>query len=236
LFQAWGTQNWWPAQSRFEVIVGAFLTQNTSWTNVEKALANLRKARMLTVKGIREMSLLDLEQLIRPAGYFRQKARRLKVFVDFLDQRYKGSLKRLFACPTAGLREELLSLNGIGPETADSILLYAGNHPVFVVDAYTRRILARHAIVPEEASYEAARELMEHALAFMADSPGQIPPQDLPTPPHAPSRMSTAKRTVLTQIYNEMHGLIVGVGKNYCRKSQPQCDGCPLQKFLPDIK
>jgi endonuclease III related protein len=236
LFQAWGTQNWWPAQSRFEVIVGAFLTQNTSWTNVEKALANLRKARMLTVKGIREMSLLDLEQLIRPAGYFRQKARRLKIFVDFLDQRYKGSLKRLFACPTAGLREELLSLNGIGPETADSILLYAGNHPVFVVDAYTRRILARHAIVPEEASYEAARELMEHALASMADFPGQIPAQDLPTPPHGPSRMSTAKRTVLTQIYNEMHGLIVGVGKNYCRKSQPQCDGCPLQKFLPDIK
>lgn len=191
---------------------------------------------MLTVKGIREVSLIDLEQRIRPAGYFRQKARRLKIFVNFLDQRYKGSLKRLFACPTAKLREELLSLNGIGPETADSILLYAGNHPVFVVDAYTRRILARHAIVPEEASYEAVRQLMEQALASMADFPGQIPAQHLPVPPHAPSRMSTAKRTALAQIYNEMHGLIVGVGKNYCRKSQPQCDGCPLQKFLPDIK
>jgi endonuclease-3 related protein len=197
---------------------------------------NLRKARVLSVTGVRETPLVDLEQLIRPAGYFRQKAQRLKIFVDFIDQQYKGSLKRLFARPTAKLREELLSLNGIGPETADSILLYAGNHPVFVVDAYTRRILARHAIVPEEVSYEAVRALVEQALASMADFPERIPTQDLPAPPHTPSRMSTAKRTALTQIYNEMHGLIVGVGKNYCRKSQPQCDGCPLQKFLTDIE
>src|SRR6202165_1850401 len=145
LFSAWGCQHWWPAQSRFEMIVGAYLTQNTAWTNVEKALSNLRKARLLTISGIRRTPPPKLEQLIRPAGYFRQKAQRLKTFVSFLDERYSGSLDRMFARPTAELRDELLALNGVGPETADSILLYAGNHPVFVVDAYTRRILARHA-------------------------------------------------------------------------------------------
>src|ERR1700692_3632994 len=194
LFSAWGRQHWWPAQSRLEMIVGAYLTQNTSWTNVEKALGNLRKARLLTISGIRRTPLRKLEQLIRPAGYFRQKAQRLKTFVSFLDERCSGSFERMFARPTAELRDELLALNGIGPETADSILLYAGNHPVFVVDAYTRRILDRHEI------------------------------------------RSTTRRTALAQMYNEMHGLIVGVGKNYCRKSQAQCDGCPLQKFLPHLK
>ena len=147
LFSAWGRQHWWPAQSRFEVIVGAYLTQNTAWTNVEKALANLRRARLLTIRGIRRTPQLELEQLIRPAGYFRQKAQRLKTFVGFLDERYGGSLARMFARPTAELRDELLALNGVGPETADSILLYAGNHPAFVVDAYTRRILERHGMV-----------------------------------------------------------------------------------------
>lgn len=150
LFHAWGPQHWWPAQSPFEVIAGAYLTQNTAWANVEKALANLRSARRLSVSGIRRASLAELERLIRPAGYFRQKAQRLKIFVVFLDQKYHGSLTTLFAQPTKKLREELLNLHGVGPETADSILLYAGNHPVFVVDAYTRRILARHEILPEK--------------------------------------------------------------------------------------
>ncbi len=144
LYRAWGRQHWWPAESCFEVIVGAYLTQNTSWTNVERALTNLRQARVLSVRGIRRTPLSKLEQLIRSAGYFRQKAQRLKIFVRFLDHRYAGSLSRMFAEPTTELREELLGLNGVGPETADSILLYAGNHPVFVVDAYTRRILERH--------------------------------------------------------------------------------------------
>src|SRR5271170_4557322 len=121
LFSAWGPQHWWPAQSRFEVIVGAYLTQNTAWTNVEKALANLRAARLLSVRGIRGPSLREIERQIRPAGYFRQKAKRLKLFVAFLDQRYRGSLARMFASPTEKLREELLNLHGIGPETADSI-------------------------------------------------------------------------------------------------------------------
>jgi endonuclease-3 related protein len=240
LFHAWGRQHWWPAQSRFEVIVGAYLTQNTAWTNVEKALANLRGARRLSVRGIRRASLAELERLIRPAGYFRQKAKRLKVFVAFLDQQYAGSLARLFARPTEELREELLDLHGVGPETADSILLYAGNHPVFVVDGYTRRILARHEILPEKAAYEEIRELFERALAPVAQSvadSGETGNQPLaagfPGAAHPPSAMSTAKRTAPAQVYNEMHGLIVGVGKNYCRKSQARCDACPLQKFLP---
>jgi len=250
LFSAWGRQHWWPAQSRLEMIVGAYLTQNTSWTNVEKALGNLRKARLLTISGIRRTPQRKLEQLIRPAGYFRQKAQRLKTFVSFLDERYSGSFERMFARPTADLRDELLALNGVGPETADSILLYAGNHPVFVVDAYTRRILDRHQIVSSAGGYEEIRQLFEQAL-------GESPPKrsldgapaaaEIQTGPantvvgprgssHRPSRVSTAERTALVQVFNEMHGLIVGVGKTYCLKSQPQCEQCPLQKFLPEAK
>jgi endonuclease-3 related protein len=239
LFEAWGAQHWWPAQTRLEVIVGAYLTQNTTWTNVEKALANLRRAHLLSVNGIRRVPLNELEQLIRPAGYFRQKAQRLKLFVEFLDQQYDGSLRKLFARPTKQLREQLLSLTGIGPETADSILLYAGNHPVFVVDAYTRRILERHEILPEKTSYDEIRRLFEDALKTVAESvaesragAGRLE-AGLPGAAHPPSAMSTAKRTALAQVYNEMHGLIVGVGKKYCRKSQPRCEECPLQKFLP---
>jgi endonuclease III related protein len=248
LFSAWGRQHWWPAQSRLEMIVGAYLTQNTSWTNVEKALGNLRKARLLTINGIRRTPQPELEQLIRPAGYFRQKAQRLKTFVHFLDQRYGGSFERMFAQPTTKLRDELLALNGIGPETADSILLYAGNHPVFVVDAYTRRILERHQIVSSAGGYDEIRQLFEQALGE------RIPPkQSLDGAPalvgiqtraavgprgssHRPSRVSTAERRPLVQTFNEMHGLIVGVGKTYCLKSQPQCEQCPLQKFLPEAK
>jgi endonuclease-3 related protein len=243
LFQAWGPQHWWPAQSRFEVIVGAYLTQNTAWTNVEKALTNLRSARLLNVRGIRRVSLAELERLIRPAGYFRQKAKRLKIFVAFLDEQYQGSLTKLFACPTEKLREELLNLHGVGPETADSVLLYAGNHPVFVVDAYTRRILARHEILPQEAAYDEIRELFERALAPVAESvadSGATGNQHLaagfPGAAHPPSAMSAAKRTALAQVYNEMHGLIVGIGKNYCKKREPACKECPLSAFLPAEK
>jgi endonuclease-3 related protein len=244
LFSAWGHQHWWPAQSRFEVIVGAYLTQNTSWTNVEKARGNLRKARLLTIGGIRRTPQPELEQWIRPAGYFRQKARRLKTFVRFLDERYGGSLARMFARPTAELRDELLALNGVGPETADSILLYAGNHPVFVVDAYTRRILERHQIVSSAAGYDEIRQLFEQALAAAAEGTPGIETESASAETavgsrgscHRPSRMSTAERTALVQVFNEMHGLIVGVGKTYCLKSQPQCEQCPLQKFLPEAK
>jgi endonuclease-3 related protein len=244
LYRAWGAQHWWPAETRFEVIVGAYLTQNTAWTNVELVLANLRKAGILSIEGIRRVPVSRLERLIRSSGYFRQKAARLKTFVAFLDRQYRGSLDQLFAQPTEKLREELLRLNGVGPETADSILLYAGNHPVFVVDAYTRRILDRHGILPKKANhevdYEDIRELFQRSLASIAhEQENALPPPQLesgigPTT-HPPSAMSTAARTALAQVYNEMHGLIVGVGKHYCKKSQPQCDGCPLQPFLPGV-
>jgi endonuclease-3 related protein len=243
LYRVWGPQHWWPAETRIEVIVGAYLTQNTAWTNVELALRNLRQAKVLSVEGIRKVPLSRLQRLVRPSGYFRQKATRLKTFVAFLDKAYGGSLDRLFSQPTEQLREELLGLNGVGPETADSILLYAGNHPVFVVDAYTRRILDRHGILPEKTEYEEIRELFQRALAPMAHQQLIMPPSVAPPlaaglhgPAHQPSTMSTTARTALVQVYNEMHGLIVGVGKNYCRKSQPKCDECPLQGFLPGVK
>lgn len=169
LYQAWGAQHWWPAETRFEVIVGAYLTQNAAWTNVERALQNLRGEDALHLEAIRKMRLSRLERLIRPSGYFRQKAARLKTFIAFLDKQYEGSLERMFAEPTEKLREELLGLNGVGPETADSILLYAGNHPVFVVDAYTRRILERHHILPTNADYEDIRELFQRALQPIAN-------------------------------------------------------------------
>lgn len=240
LYRLWGSQHWWPAETRFEVIVGAYLTQNTAWTNVELALARLRKAQVLNVEGVRKVSLEKLQRLIRPSGYFRQKAGRLKTFVAFLDEKYSGSLDQLFAQPTNQLRDELLSLNGVGPETADSILLYAGNHSVFVVDAYTRRILERHGILGEKADYEEIRILLQRALAPVVYQQEVMPSNAAPKleagfrgAAHPPSAMSTAARTALVQVYNEMHGLIVGVGKKYCRKSQPQCDECPLQRFLP---
>lgn len=241
LFRAWGCQHWWPARTRFEVIVGAYLTQNTAWTNVERALRSLRAAGVLSLAGIRRVPLARLEILIRSAGYFRQKAQRLKTFVGYLDEQYGGSLNRMFAEPTEKLREELLGLNGIGPETADSILLYAGNHPVFVVDAYTRRILDRHGILPEKSRYDEIRNLFERALTPLAvDAVPHGRAQQkgkwicsVPGTSHPPSAMSLAKRSALVQIYNEMHGLIVGVGKNYCIKSKARCETCPLKTFLP---
>ncbi len=242
LYAAWGPQHWWPAESRFEVIVGAYLTQNTAWTNVERALENLRAASVLNIGGIRTVSLAKLQRLIRPSGYFRQKAARLKTLIRFLDKNYQGSLDKLFAEPMEKLRNILLDLNGIGPETADSILLYAGNHPVFVVDAYTRRILSRHEILSEKADYEDIRTLVQNALEPVAREQEKDPvPLAAPLLPlrgaaHHPSTVSTARRTALVQVYNEMHGLIVGVGKNHCGKSRPKCDDCPLRDFLPRSK
>lgn len=236
LFRAWGRPHWWPARTRFEVIVGAYLTQNTAWTNVEQALRNLRNAGLLTLDGIRRIPLPELESLIRSAGYFRQKARRLKTFVAFLDELYRGSLSRMLAQPTEKLREELLALNGVGPETADSILLYAGQRPVFVVDAYTRRILDRHDILPQNAPYEEIRFLFERALSTIDFRQVDSSNPSSSGPAHSPSRMSLARRIPLAQVFNDMHGLIVGVGKHYCSKSHPKCDECPLQKYLPKLK
>jgi endonuclease-3 related protein len=208
LAQHYGPLHWWPARTRFEVIVGAFLTQNTSWNNVELALKNLRRAGVLSISGILAIRLADLEQLVRPSGYYRQKAARLKTFVNYLDERYKGSLKRMFRQPVDALRTELLSQNGIGPETADAILLYAAKLPVFVVDAYTKRIFERHSITETGAKYEQVRSEVEAAFA------SQFPALELP------------------DHYNEFHALIVQAGKDHCGRVA-QCERCPLQPLLP---
>lgn len=231
LLSRFGPQNWWPAQSRFEVIVGAYLTQNTNWTNVERAMANLRRARALSLASLRDFPLRRLQTLIRPSGYFRQKAKNLKTFIAFLDKKYSGSLDRMFAQSTEKLRAELLELNGVGPETADSILLYAGNHPVFVVDAYTRRILERHGMITSKTGYEEIRQLMEKILSS-AEAAALLVPQVGADPRHPISRMSRAARSELAQHYNELHALIVRIGNQYCRAT-PNCEGCPLKIFLP---
>jgi endonuclease III related protein len=230
LLSRYGPQNWWPARSRFEVIVGAYLTQNTNWSNVEKALLNLRRARQLSVSAMSSISLDELEILVRPSGYFRQKARNLKTFIAFLDHQYSGSLSRMFAASTDKLRAELLELNGVGPETADSILLYAGNHPVFVVDAYTRRVLLRHGIINEKTSYEEIRAMIERAISS-SGAESLVVKNAGSDPRHPVSRMSSSARTELAQHYNELHALIVRVGNHYCR-AKAICEGCPLQTFL----
>ena len=237
-----GPQHWWPAASAFEVVVGAYLTQNTAWTNVEQAIANLRSAGVLSIPGIRESAIEELEQLVRPAGYFRQKAARLKRFVNHLDTRYGGSLDAMFARPANALREELLALNGIGPETADSILLYAASREVFVVDAYTRRILERHGLARAGAGYEQIRAEVETALTGYGEEIEAAPESVNPAgaggrvtapPVHPPSAASSMARSELSRRYNEFHGLLVQIGKHYCAKAAPRCESCPLRPFLP---
>jgi endonuclease III related protein len=232
LGEAWGPQHWWPAQSRFEVIVGAFLTQNTSWTNVELAMRQLRAAKALTIEGIRRIPLTELEKLVRSSGYFHQKARRLKNFVRFVDENFAGSLTRMFSESSEKLREQLLSLEGVGPETADSILLYAGQHAVFVIDTYTRRLAARHEIAAEGVSYNELRALFIEALEGLSSAleRGTSLPKGAS---HKPSRMSTAKRSQSSQVFNDMHGFMVAIGKNYCHKLRPNCQACPLGSLLP---
>jgi len=232
LFETWGPQEWWPARTQFEVIVGAFLTQNTAWTNVEKALIQLRQAQVLSVAGIRNTRLDSLEHLVRSAGYFRQKAQRLKNFISYLDEQHRGSLQRMFATPTAVLRQELLALNGVGPETADAILLYAGGHPVFVVDAYTRRVFERHQILKFDAKYEVIRELVEAAFSH-AQRSGTLP-ELKPTPVQMAWRNNPfgGASAELARAYNEFHALLVTAGKRHCLKKAAQCDACPLKPFM----
>ncbi|MFZ0311706.1 MAG: base excision DNA repair protein [Candidatus Korobacteraceae bacterium] len=234
LARSWGQQHWWPAETPFEVIVGAILTQNTSWSNVERALASLRAAKVLSVAGIRNLPLVRLQELVYSSGYYRQKAQRLKDFVGFLDHKHEGSLKTMFATPSDQLRAQLLALKGIGPETADSILLYAGNHKIFVVDAYTRRVLERHRVVDGRASYDQVRDLVQ--LALQREKPLVSMKSTLAkkVAVHEPSAMSTIERSELSQVYNEMHGLFVQLGKHYCLKQEPRCESCPLQTLLPD--
>lgn len=188
LLKHYGTRNWWPAETPFEVIIGAILTQNTNWNNVEKAIANLRQANILTIDAILKLDLVTLEQLIRPSGFFRQKAERLHLFCRYLQKHHQGNLDHLFAQDLSLVRDELLRLKGIGPETADSILLYAGQYPSFVVDAYTYRLFGRLGVLSGKEKYDSVREL------FMSQIPEDI------------------------QLYNEYHALIVIHCKDICRK------------------
>ena len=204
LFTALGPQHWWPGNTPFEVIVGTILTQNTSWKNVETAISNLRDAGLLSLEGIRYAHLRRLQTLVRPSGYFRQKARKLKAFCNFVETQYGGSLDRMFATPTSVLRGKLLEVFGIGPETADSILLYAGGHAIFVVDAYTKRMLARHGWVSEDPKYADVQWIFERQF------PGN------------------------SKLFNEFHALIVQAGKRWCLASKPNCDDCPLGRYLEE--
>ncbi len=204
LFDAFGPQHWWPGDSPLEVVVGAMLTQNTSWSNVEKAIAKLREAELLDAHVLAELPGEELEEYIRSAGYFRVKAQRLRNLMQFLAERFDGSLERMFRVPLAELRAELLSVKGVGPETADSILLYAGQLPSFVVDAYTYRVFVRHGWIEPEADYDQLQQYCQSQL-----------PDDV-------------------QLWNEFHALLVRLGKDFCRKTNPRCVQCPLRELLPD--
>jgi endonuclease III related protein len=198
-----GAQGWWPARTRLEVILGAILTQNTAWGNAARAIAQLRQRGLLSLKRMRALDEVELQSLIRPAGFFTQKARAIRGFLDWLETACGGSLDRMFAMAPEQLRAALLGLKGFGPETADAILLYAGGKPFFVADAYTRRILARHAVLSEHSGYDEAQRLIHRELERDAG------------------------------IYNEFHALLVEVGKRYCRREAMNCHACPLEKFLP---
>ncbi|UCE99598.1 MAG: endonuclease III domain-containing protein [Planctomycetota bacterium] len=187
LFGRFGPQNWWPGETQFEIIIGAILTQNTNWANVEKAITNLKSANLLTPEKLHQLDLPNLAKLIRPAGYYNIKAKRLKNFINWLFRNYNGKLTNLENVDTDQLRTELLTIKGIGRETADSILLYALERPIFVVDAYTARIAIRHGLIEPEADYEQLRELFQTNL-----------PQDV-------------------RLFNEYHALLVKTGKEYCK-------------------
>lgn len=188
LYERFGPRHWWPADTAFEVIVGAILTQNTSWRNVEKAIYNLKKKRLLEPRRLHKLNIKTLASVIRPAGFFNVKAARVKGFVNFLFLRYNYNIRSMLSKPLPALRKELLEIKGIGPETADSILLYAAGKPIFVIDAYTKRIFSRHKLVKKDIDYHELQNL------FMASLPRKA------------------------ALFNEYHALLVEAGKTYCRR------------------
>ena len=207
LLAAFGHQNWWPGETPFEVMVGAVLTQNTNWTNVEKAIANLKRSGVLSAAALSELDTSELQDLIRPAGYYRQKAGRIRRLARWVAERGADdacAIAALRAASTDELRQGLLALNGIGPETADSMLLYALEKPVFVVDAYTVRIMSRHGLVDPEVGYEEVQAVFEDGL----------------------------ERDV--ELFKDYHAQLVEVGKRYCRRRSPRCERCPLRGVLGD--
>lgn len=203
LLRNYGPQGWWPARTRLEVIVGAILTQNAAWRNAALALRQMRKARLLSLQSLMAADHSELETCIRPAGFFRQKAATIRRFLDFLDKNHGGSLARLFSQNAAALRDRLLAIKGLGPESADAILLYAGDLPFFVADAYTRRILSRHGWLRDAATYAEAQAFLHRGL-----------PRD-------------------AALFNEFHALLVETGKRYCHRRTPECGECPLRYDLP---
>lgn len=201
LYARFGPRHWWPGDTKLEIILGAILTQNTAWLNVEKAICNLKKERVLNIKTLSEMPEKKLAAFIKPSGYYNIKANRIKNFLSFLNTHYGSSIGKMFKAEPGKLREELLSVKGIGQETADSILLYAGNKPVFVVDAYTKRMLSRHSFISEKAEYKEIQALFTNNL-----------PKDI-------------------RLFNEFHALIVELGKSICKSKKPLCGICPIQNI-----
>lgn len=199
LYNYFGPQRWWPAKTPFEVMVGAILTQNTSWQNVERAIANLKKHNLLCASALYKLKDNSLALRIKPAGYYNIKARRLKNFLGFYFDEFNAQIKKMRRMKTQQLRQKLLNVNGVGQETADSILLYALDKPVFVVDAYTKRILSRHAKAALKLGYEEIQNLF----------------------------MKNLKNDV--KLFNEYHALLVKVGKEFCKRSTPKCGQCPLK-------
>ena len=212
LVEAYGPQRWWPGETTLEIVIGAYLTQNTSWRAVELSIANLKKHALLALDALRHIPEEELRILIKPSGFMRRKAAAIKSFIAFLDQEYDGSFNKLAAQESAVTRKQLLALPGVGPETADAILLYALGHPMMVVDEYLRRITTRHSLIHDKPRYADIQQL---ALdAFAADKP-----------------------STRTQHYNEFHAVVVELGKRHCRR-EPQCAGCPLYQpsFHPPVR
>ena len=199
LYDGYGPQHWWPADSQLEVVLGAILTQSAAWGNVEKALACLKEAECWSAEALRDVSEEQLAELVRSSGYFNAKARKLKAFISHLWEQHGGDLKAMLSQERTGLREELLSIYGIGDETADDILLYAGEHPFFVIDTYTRRILDRMGVTPDAPTYAGYQQLFHQSL-----------PADTP-------------------LYNEYHALLDRHAKEVCRKTLPACQSCCLR-------
>lgn len=205
LLAHFGPQHWWPGESRWEIMVGAILTQNTAWRNVERALADLKRANALDPARMRALRMDRLARLIRPAGFYRAKSKRLKALVEFLFREYDGDAARMVGGDLSQQRTRLLALDGIGPETADAILLYAAEQPIFVVDAYTRRILARLGLARANAGYDELQQL------FMQHLPHEV------------------------ALFNEYHALLDTLGKTTCLKRQPRCSACPLDRICPKV-
>ncbi len=198
LYNYFGPLNWWPGDTPFEIMVGAILTQNTSWSNVEKAINNLKKEYLLEPQNLYRINQEELAQLIKPSGYYNIKAQRLKNFVTFFVEEFEGSVKKMFSGDSEELRKKLLRVSGVGPETADTILLYAGEKPFFVVDAYTKRIFSRHKLISEDASYHQIQEF------FIRNLDSDV------------------------ELFNEFHAQIVMLGKTICTSKNPDCSKCPI--------